>query len=381
MNEWSQQPQTPQPPTSLPPEQMPAGRAQVVLLVAVVTVVVLTVAMVTAEVFMLSRATTHSQGLLPARSLPGSAPAAAAAPSGSGQGVVDIYTKLGDQGEAGAGTGIVLSSDGLVLTNNHVVAGATAVKAVDPGSGQSYPATVLGYDRTGDLAVVKLSGATGLGVAAIGDSATVSPGDTVTAIGDAYGHGGTPATATGTVTALDQAVTANDAASGTSERLTGLIAVNAPIQPGDSGGPLTDASGKVVGIDTAAETGTSSGDTLGGFAIPINQAMTTAKQIAGGQASSTVHIGHTAFLGIQTSGQTADGIPVVSVVPDTPADGAGLGDGDVLQTVDGQTVGSTDALYTLLDQHHPGDRLSIGWTDASGQAHTATVTAGDGPVG
>ena len=285
-----------------------------------------------------------------------------------------------------AGTGIVLSSDGLVLTNNHVVAGATSVSVTDVGNGQTYSASVVGYDRSADIAVVKLSRASGLAVAPLGDSSTVNAGDSAVAIGNAGGTGGAPSAVGGTVTTLDQSITARDASTGAAEQLTGLIEVAAAIQPGDSGGPLATASGQVIGMDTAASADfdyqAASGD---GFAIPINQAVTIAKPIEAGQGSSTVHIGATAFLGIQTGSQagilSSGGALVLGVLPGSPAQTAGLAGGDVIESVNGQSIDSPTTLTGLLDRYHPGDRLTIGWTDATGQAHTATVIAVTGPVG
>ena len=151
---------------------------------------------------------------------------------------------------------------------------------------------------------MKLSRASGLAVAPLGDSSTVNAGDSAVAIGNAGGTGGAPSAVGGTVTTLDQSITARDASTGAAEQLTGLIEVAAAIQPGDSGGPLATASGQVIGMDTAASADfdyqAASGD---GFAIPINQAVTIAKPIEAGQGSSTVHIGATAFLGIQTGSQ------------------------------------------------------------------------------
>jgi S1-C subfamily serine protease len=299
-------------------------------------------------------------------------------------GLVDINTVLGYQNGAAAGTGIVLSADGLVLTNNHVVAGATSINVTDVGNGRTYSATVVGYDRGEDVAVVRLAGASGLTVAPLGDSTGVGVGDTVVALGNAGGTGGTPAAVGGTVTGLDRSITAQDESSGAAEQLTGLIEVAAAIQPGDSGGALATASGQVVGMNTAASAGfryqASGGD---GFAIPINQATTIAKQIGSAQSSNTVHIGGTAFLGVQTGGDTrnAAGAPVLGVVSGSPAEAAGLSRGAVITSVGGQAVDSPTTLTTLLDRYHPGDRVGVGWIDAAGQEQSATVALVAGPVG
>ena len=167
-------------------------------------------------------------------------------------GLVDVVSTLGDQNAEAAGTGMVLTSTGEVLTNNHVIDGATSISVTDIGNGKTYTATVVGYDKTKDIAVLQLQNASGLQTVNLGDSSTVTVGQNVVAIGNAEGKGGTPSVVTGSVTALNQSITASDEGSGNSEQLSGLIQTNAPIQPGDSGGPLVNSAGQVVGIDTAA---------------------------------------------------------------------------------------------------------------------------------
>ena len=177
-------------------------------------------------------------------------------------GLVDINTTLKAENEEAAGTGQVLTSNGEVLTNNHVIEGATTISVTDIGNGKTYSATVVGYDRTEDVAVIQLKNASGLKTVSIGNSSDVAKGEGVVGIGNAGGVGGTPSVAGGSVTALGQSITASDAGDGTSEKLTNLIQTNCDIQPGDSGGPLVNASGKVVGMDTAA-----SGTSGGGFSF------------------------------------------------------------------------------------------------------------------
>src|SRR5215831_7652968 len=180
-------------------------------------------------------------------------------------GLVDVTSTLGYAGATAAGTGIVLTSNGEVLTNNHVINGATSVKVTDIGNGKTYQATVVGYDASHDIAVLQLSGASGL-TTTTGDSSTVRVGDSVVGIGNAGGKGGTPSVAAGTVTALNQSITASDEGSSSSERLSGLIETNADIQAGDSGGPLVNSHGQVIGVDTAASSGSGgSSDPFGGF--------------------------------------------------------------------------------------------------------------------
>ena len=305
------------------------------------------------------------------------APVAAAANA-----LVDIDTTLSYQGGAAAGTGIVLSSDGYILTNNHVISGATSIDATDIANNQKYTATVVGYDRTHDVAVIKLNGASGLKTASIGDSAKVTQGESVVGLGNAGGAGGTPSSAPGQVTALNQSIKAQDESNNTTEQLTGLIETNSDIQPGDSGGALVDTSGRVIGMDTAASTGFSF-ETQGnqGFAIPINQAMAIAGDIRGGKESSTVHIGATAFLGVEIdpNGAGVSGASVSSAISGGAADQVGIASGSVITSLGGATVDSASTLTNLISRYHPGDKVQIGWTDANGQTHTATVTFANGP--
>jgi len=301
--------------------------------------------------------------------------------------VVDINTTLGYSQAQAAGTGIVLTSDGIVLTNNHVISGATAISVTDVGNGQTYGATMLGYDRSHDIAVIKLTDASGLQTASIGDSSALAVGDQIVGVGNAGGVGGTPSAATGTVTALDRSITAADASDGTSEQLQGLIEVDANIQAGDSGGPLVDSAGRVVGVDTAASAGTTFQGTGGdGYAIPIRTALQVANAIVAGQSSGTVHVGGTAFLGVQvTAGNAAlgaaggTGAVVAGVVSGGAADQAGLAQGDVITGVGDRAVDSPDTLSSVMATHHPGDQVRVTWTDQNGQQQSATVVLGSGP--
>jgi S1-C subfamily serine protease len=327
-------------------------------------------------------------------------------------GLVDVTSTLGYQDATAKGTGIVLTSNGEVLTNNHVINGATSVSVTDIGNGKTYKATVVGYDESKDIAVLQLSGASGLTTATTGNSSSVQVGNSVVALGNAGGVGGTPSVAAGSVTALDQSITASDESSGTSEQLSGLIETNANIQAGDSGGPLVNSHGQVIGIDTAASSsyqfsnpfgngngngggngngfggdgssssGPGQASTTQGFAIPINTALSIASQIEAGQGSSTVHIGETAFLGLEISQQqdTNSGVTIAGAASGTPAASAGLTAGDVITSIGGQQVSSGTGVQQVLIKHHPGDKVSISWTDQSGTSHTATVTLANGPA-
>ncbi len=309
-------------------------------------------------------------------------------------GLVDIVTTLGYQQAQAAGTGMVLTSSGEVLTNNHVIEGATSITATDIGNGRSYQAKVVGYDRGHDIAVLKLTGASGLQTVTLGSSSSAQVAQKVVALGNAGGKGGTPSVVSGHIIGLNASITASDESAGTSEQLTGLIKHDAAIQPGDSGGPLVNTSGDVIGIDTAASThdfqfsgGTSQTQ---GFAIPINQAISIAHQIEGGQASASVHIGATGFIGVEVSSDSnaaAQGVPagggalIEGVVSGGPADSAGIAAGDVITSVDGRPVTSALSLQSALGQHHPHDQVRIGWTDQSGQSHQVTIQLATGPAG
>ena len=303
--------------------------------------------------------------------------------------LVDINTNLSYQNEQAAGTGIVLTSNGEVLTNNHVIDGATSISVTDIGNSQTYKANVVGYDRTGDVAVIQLVGASGLQTAPIAQaSATVGQG--VVGVGNAGGAGGTPSSAGGSVTALGQSITASDSGGGNSENLTGLIETNCDIQPGDSGGSLVNGSGQVVGMDTAASTSSSavSGQSQA-YAIPIQTALSVARSIEAGRASSTIHIGTTGFLGIQVqdssatsadpSQGTTNGAVVDGTLPGSPGAGAGLVQGDAITGVDSTPVNNSTDLSNALESHHPGDVIHLQWTDQSGGTHTSSVTLAVGP--
>jgi S1-C subfamily serine protease len=305
-------------------------------------------------------------------------------------GLVDINTTLGYQQAKAAGTGMVLTSSGEVLTNNHVINGATSITARDVGNGRTYQAKVVGYDHSHDIAVLQLQGASGLQTVNLGDSGSAAQGQKVVALGNALGKGGTPAVATGHIASLGASITASDEGAGTSEQLTGLIHHNAGIQPGDSGGPLVNTAGQVIGINTAASQGTQfQGQQTQAFAIPINQAKSIADQIEAGTSSTTVHIGPTGLLGVQILSadsaaangiQAGSGAVVAGAVAGTPASGAGLAQGDVIVSVDGQSVSSPEQLQSALGQHHPGDSVTIGWQDQTGQTQSASVVLANGPA-
>jgi S1-C subfamily serine protease len=292
-------------------------------------------------------------------------------------GVVDIDTVLGYQNGEAAGTGMVLTSDGEILTNNHVVDGATKITVIVVSTGKSYTATVVGTDPGDDVAVLQLSGASSLQVADI-STASASIGEAVTAVGNAGGTGGTPSAVSGSVTALDQSITATDETGSNAEQLTGLIETDADVQAGDSGGPLYDTdSGTIIGMDTAASTG----GNVTGYAIPISSALSIADQITGGVDSATIHQGYPAFLGVSVNPRGgSNGAAIAGVLSGGPAEQAGLAAGDVVTAVGGTAVGSADDLTGALAGYAPGDTVSVSWTDTTGTTHTAHITLASGPA-
>lgn len=298
--------------------------------------------------------------------------------------LVDINTVIGDGQGAAAGTGMVLTPTGLVLTNNHVIAQATSVEAVDVGSHQTYAARVLGYDERRDVAVIQLEGASGLPTVTLGDSSHVGVGGQVVTIGNAGGIGGTPAARSGTVLGLNRAILVSDDFDGSSEHLSQLIQIHGDLQPGDSGGPLVDGAGAVIGMDTAASTGFElHGQTTGqGFAIEIDTVKRIAAQIRAGEASSTVHIGPTAFIGVDVNAaaQNVDGAAVAGTLPGSAAANVGLGDGDVITALGARSVSSSNALTEALVRYRPGQRVTLTWLDSGGVRHSALITLGTGPA-
>jgi S1-C subfamily serine protease len=364
-------------------------------------------------------------------SLPGSgavpAPGSASAPLTGGEqaiftkvkpGLVIINTSLQYNSEAAAGTGMVINADGLVLTNNHVIEDSTAITATVISTGKTYQASVVGYDKTGDVALIQLRNVSGLATVPIGNSSSVKTGEAVLAMGNAEGQGAVT-TAPGHVTALNQSITASDeGGSTTSETLNGMIQTNADIVPGDSGGPLASSAG-VIGMDTAGNDANDQQASTG-FAIPINTALSVARQIAGGHASSTVTIGYPPFVGIfvgsgpssnpqaqaqqeeqQNGGGTGStaqcytsnsdltvpsaiapvsaGTLVIGTICGSPAASAGITGGAVITAVNGQAIGSPDDLTGVLSRFHPGEVISVTWVSPSGQRTTSSLHLSAGP--
>ena len=346
-------------------------------------------------------------------------------------GLVDITSTLKYNSETAEGTGMIISSTGLVLTNNHVIDGATVVRAtlVDPvnNSSQSYPAQVVGYDATDDVALLQLEGASGLPTETFGNSSQVSLGTPVLALGNAEGQGGARAAA-GIINALNRSIQASDQGSNSTEDLNHMLQTNAQIQQGDSGGALANNAGQVIGMITAANTSTSSqigssGGTLG-FAIPINSALAIARAdrigpaerhrvhrdarlprrggrdeqqlesaAAGRRRGAGERRGQAAPGGgssCQTTNQQA-GVPahiapiaagalILGVLCDTAAASAGMVPGDVITSVAGQPITTPDSLTSITARYHPNDIVSVIWVSLNGVEHTTRMMLGPGPA-
>jgi S1-C subfamily serine protease len=334
-------------------------------------------------------------------------------------GVVDVSADLQYLEETAEGTGFVFNAaDGLVLTNNHVIDGATSVTITPVLTGKSYPATVIGYDLPDDIAVLQAKGVPGLKAVAMGDSASLSIGTAVLALGNEAGQGGPPTIAPGFISELGRSIVASDESSGLTETLHGMLQTSADIRPGDSGGPLANSSGEVVGMDTAAGDG-GSGNSYAGYAIPIDTAVTVAQQILGRHPGPAIHLGMPAFLGVllpnststsprrqdsDTAGGTSQssclagdpsgyrntpasiapatsGALVVGVVCGTPAADAGLVAGDVITSFGDRTITSAARLSALLSSDRPGGGGALTWMSTGGTEHTAIVTLATVPAG
>jgi S1-C subfamily serine protease len=335
-------------------------------------------------------------------------------------GIVDVTANLRYLQETAKGTGIVIdAADGLVLTNNHVIDQATSVTVTPVTSGKSYPARVLGYDPADDIALLQVRGAAGLTAVRTGDSSLVDVGTPVLAIGNEAGQGGSPTVAPGVISSLGRTIVASDETSHLTETLYGMLQTSADIRPGDSGGPLANAAGEVIGIDTAA-----GGSTVySGYAIPIKAALPIARQIAAGRSGGHVQLGLPAFLGVllpdssssdpkvqagqemrqagavsgsgSGSGCTngdASAVPaqvapvrsgalVDGVLCGTAAEAARISAGDVITSIAGQDVTSPGSLTALLRRYHPGSVVPLAWTGPDGSQHTAVVTLAAGPAG
>jgi S1-C subfamily serine protease len=295
-------------------------------------------------------------------------------------GVVTVNVRFAT-GAAGAGTGIVLTSSGEVLTNNHVIRGARSIRVTVPSTGRMYPATVEGYSVARDVALLDLRGAHGLTTATFGDSDDVRPGDSIVTVGNAGGTGLT--VKSGRVVGLNRSITVRDE-DGTAAQLAGLIETSAPLRPGDSGGTLL-LDGEVVGMNAAASTTLSSRATGGeGYAIPSETVLRIARQIEAGHTTASVHVGPTAFLGVslaRATGFEGDtmGAVVEGVSGSSPAAKAGLSSGDVITAIAGTRIRTAAALRALIVRLIPGQVVRVTWVDPFGGRTSARVRLAAGP--
>ncbi|MCL2465331.1 MAG: trypsin-like peptidase domain-containing protein, partial [Micrococcales bacterium] len=357
----------------------------------------------------------------------GTASSSPAATTAQEKGVVTVDATLTYEEATSSGTGMILSAGGLVLTNNHVVDGATAIQVTDQSTGKQYTATVVGTDATADIALLQLKNAGRLTPIALDANASVADGADVTAIGNAEGTG-TLVAASGSVTGTDQTMTAQTETGAGAETLDGLIEFQAAVVSGDSGGPLLDSAGRAVGMTTAAS------DTPGtavAYAITIENALTVVRQIEAGATSGGITLGYPAFLGVElaasssdatqgfggfgssggygssgglgngygtgtgggsgtgsgtglddgTGTGTASGATIAGVISGTPAASAGMAAGDTVIAVGGKAVASSDALSSALAGYRPGDRVKITWVSGTtGATRSATVTLASGPA-
>jgi S1-C subfamily serine protease len=297
--------------------------------------------------------------------------------------VVDIYTSL-PNGQA-AGTGMIITPSGEVLTNNHVVDGSTTIEVTISGRSGNYTAHVVGVDPSADVALIQIDGVSGLPTVTFASSSTVQVGDTVVALGNALGQGVTSVTQ-GSVAAINETITASEGG-GKTEILTGMIVSDAPISPGDSGGPLVNTSAQVIGMITAGEASNSQSQTSTvNYSVPSDTALSVVNQIRSGQASSGIVYGQVGYMGVSVRDLTpsraaqlgvslSQGAVVVGVQPGSPAAAAGIPVGAVITAIAGASVTSSASLGTVLHAHKPGEQVAVTWVDRKG-SHTSTVTLG-----
>jgi len=352
-------------------------------------------------------------------------------------GVVNIDAAIAySGGTSSEGTGMVISTEGLVLTNNHVINGARTISVTLAATSRAYRATVVGYDATHDVALLRLTGAARLKTVQVGNSAQVTVGTPVVALGNAEGQGGRPAHAEGVINSLNKTISPTDESTGATETLHGMLQTDADIVSGDSGGPLANSAGQVIGMDTANASSSQGTSSVLGYAIPINTALSVANQIAAGQASATVQIGLPGFLGVLVPQSTsasprqqaqqqrqqvqqqqqgggpgapsspagngpqdgrctnddADASVPASIAPassgalvdgvlcGTAAASAGIVSGDVVTAVDGKAVTTPGSLTAMLAGLRPGTRVTLSWITVSGQRRQEAASLSVAPA-
>jgi S1-C subfamily serine protease len=288
-------------------------------------------------------------------------------------GLVRIASTLKYQGGRAAGTGMILTSTGEVVTNHHVVEGSTKLRVTVMSTGTTYRATVVGTDAKDDIAVIQLQDATGLQTVTP-DADDVSVGDAVTAVGDAEGDTSAFQAAEGKVLATGQQITTNSEAGHPGEKLRGLLKISSDVVSGDSGGATYDDQGEVVGMTTAASSRTQD---IVGYAIPIAQVLHIAGDLEQGTQKTRYEYGSPAFLGLGLSGSSTR---VDAVYPATPAARAGLRAGDTVTRVGSTRVRTATELRGAVQALAPGDTVRIAWQDPDGSSHIASVKLIAGPV-
>ena len=298
--------------------------------------------------------------------------------------IVDINTIIGSS--QAAGTGMIISSSGEVLTNNHMVDGSSSIQVTVVSDGQTYAAHVVGDDPSADIAVIQMEGASGLPTVTFSSSSSLIVGQSVVALGNALGDGGTPRATSGSVTGLDQTITASESGS-KSEQLNGMVQSDATIWPGDSGGPLVNAASQVVGMITAGEAqGFRSTSSNVAYAIPSDTLLTIVNEIRAGQPDPDIVYGQVGYIGVaartvdaeiaaQLGLNVSSGALVESVVPGGAAANAGIGRLSVITKVGASTISTVDDLGTAVRSHKPGEKVSVTWVDQSG-THTTMVILG-----
>ncbi|MFE7802947.1 S1C family serine protease [Nocardia sp. NPDC057440] len=297
--------------------------------------------------------------------------------------LVNISTSSHSSGPGAAGSGIVLTPDGQVLTSHHVVKGAEIVTVTDVGNGLEYDATVRGYDSGADIALLELGNAADLVIATIGTSSDLRMRDEVLAIGNAGGTGGTPTAIAGSITNLNSTIVALNSADLSRKPLSNMLEVAGAVSSGQSGGALADRNGAVVGVITAAsgEPEPEMGRTANGYAVPIDAAMRVVEQIRSGTPTDTVHIGPTATLGILISNAepAGTGARVDVAIYGMPAYAAGIVTGDVITGIDGHTVTTAQSLRAALNMRRPNDTVGLAVTGSGHVQRTIPVVLTVGP--
>ncbi|MFE3544128.1 S1C family serine protease [Nocardia sp. NPDC059177] len=297
--------------------------------------------------------------------------------------LVNIEVEAAPFGISAAGSGIVLTEDGQILTSHHVIKGADELSVTDLGNGLIYQATVLGYDSSADIALLSLAGASGLPTARLGTSADLRIRQDVLAIGDAGGDGGEQTSVAGPITDLDAAIVAMNSADMSRKSLRGMVEIAAPVVGGQSGGALVDGTGAVVGVITAASGERTPAEQqtrpANGYAVPIDTAMRIVAQIRSGTPTDTVHVGPTATLGVQiVDAHPTAGARVTWAFYGQPARTAGITDGDVITAVDGTTITTAKALSAAINIRKPADLVRLDVTAPDGTTRTVEVVLAAG---